>query len=172
MFENWKLMDFAPGEGREQGVFKVDYDDRGWLDVPVPGDVHRALLAAGRIPDPFYDRNEPEVAWMERREFWYRTRFQATGGAPEKDERVLLTFSGLDTYAVIYLNGNVLGRSQNMFHEAVFNVTNKLEWGKGNVLAVRFDPPLNKIDPNNPFKSTWGRNPERVRMRKAQFGYG
>ncbi len=172
MFEHWKLMDFAPGEGRDQGVFQVDYNDSGWIDAPVPGDAHHALIAAGRIPDPFYDRNEPEVAWMEGREFWYRTRFQATGGAPEKDERVLLTFHGLDTYAVIYLNGSVLGRSQNMFHEVVFNVTNKLGWGKENVLAVRFDPPLFKIDTNNPFKSTWGRNPERVFMRKAQFGYG
>ena len=49
---------------------------------------------------------------------------------------------------------------------------NKLKWGQENTLAVRFDPPLSKLDPNNPFKSTWGRNPERVYMRKAQFGYG
>ncbi len=172
MFEMWKLMDFAPGEGKEQGVFEAGFDDRDWLDVPVPGDVHRALLAAGRIPDPFYDRNEGEVAWMEQREFWYRTRFFASGGAPDKDERVLLTFHGLDTYAMIYLNGKLLGRSQNMFHEAVFNVSSKLEWGKQNTLVVRFDPPMSKIDPNNSFKSTWGRNPERVYMRKAQFGYG
>ena len=172
MFEHWKLMDFAPGEGREQAVFQPQYADSQWVEIAVPGDVHRALLAAGRIPDPFYDRNESEVAWMEQREFWYRTTFQPTGGAPAPDERVLLTFHGLDTYAVIYLNGNLLGRSQNMFHEAVFDVTNKLNWGQENTLAVRFDPPLSKLDADNPFKSTWGRNPERVFMRKAQFGYG
>ncbi len=138
----------------------------------MPGDVHRALLAAGRIPDPFYDRNETEVAWMEQREFWYRTKFMASGGAPGPEERVLLTFHGLDTFAILYLNGNLLGRSQNMFREAVFDVSNKLKWGQENTLAVRFDPPLSKVDPDNPFKSTWGRNPERVFMRKAQYGYG
>ncbi|NLG96326.1 MAG: glycoside hydrolase family 2 protein [Chloroflexi bacterium] len=172
MFETWKLMDFAPGEGRELGVFQPDFDDSGWMDVPVPGDVHRALIAAGRIPDPFYDQNEKEAAWMEEREWWYRCTFKATGGAPKEDERVLLTFHGLDTYAVLYLNGSLLGRSENMFHEAVFNVTNKLRWGQNNTLAVRFDPPLKRLNPENPFKSTWGRNPDRVFMRKAQFGYG
>lgn len=171
MFETWKLMDFAPGEGREKAVFQPDFDDSGWYDAPVPGDVHRALIAAGRIPDPFYDRNEGEAAWMEEREFWYRTRFPG-GPVPDRDERVLLTFHGLDTYAVIYLNGSLLGRSQNMFREAVFDVTGKLLWGKENTLAVRFDPPLSKLDPQETFRSTWGRNPERVFMRKAQFGYG
>ena len=34
------------------------FDDSGWLPVDVPGDVHRALIAAGEIEDPFYDRNE------------------------------------------------------------------------------------------------------------------
>ena len=171
MFELWKVMDFAPGEGREKEVFQPGFDDGGWYDVPVPGDVHRAYMAAGRIPDPFYDQNEAEVAWMEQREFWYRTKFRP-GGTPAKDERVILTFHGLDTYTVIYLNGSLLGRSQNMFREAIFDVTNKMLWGQENTLAVRFDPPLGKLNPDEPFRSTWGRNPERVFIRKAQFGYG
>ncbi len=172
MFETWKLKDYAPGEGRDAGAFQPDFDDQDWLDIAVPGDVHRTLVAAGRIPDPFFGENEVEAAWMEEREWWYRTRFRAEGGSPAKDERALLTFHGLDTYAVLYLNGNLLGRSQNMFRETVFDVSNKLKWGQVNTLVVRFDPPLKYVDPNNSFKSTWGRNPERVYMRKAQFGYG
>lgn len=172
MFETWKLMDFAPGEGREQGAFREEYPDQDWLDISVPGDVHRTLIAAGRIPDPFYDQNEAEAAWMEEREWWYRVKFRPAGSAPEENERVLLTFHGLDTYTVLYLNGNLLGRTQNMFREAVFDVSRKLKWGSENTLVVRFDPPLRHLDPENPFQSTWGRNPERVYMRKAQFGYG
>lgn len=171
MFELWKLRDFTPGEGREAGAFKPEFDDSDWLEVPVPGDVHRALIAAGKIPDPFVDQNENEVTWMEQREWWYRTRFRVPGGPLQSDERLLLVFHGVDTYAVFYLNGNLLGRHQNMFREAVFDVTNKLKPGE-NLLVARFDPPLSKVDPNNPFKSWWGRNPERVYMRKAQFGYG
>src|SRR5260370_11291077 len=75
MFEQAKLQDFAPGEGVQAGAQHETFDDRGWIDVAVPGDVHRALLAAGRIADPFYDRNEELCAWMEEREWWYRQRF-------------------------------------------------------------------------------------------------
>ena len=171
MFKHWKIMDFSPGEGRQKEVYRADYDDTLWIETEVPGDVHSTLIAAGRIPDPFYDRNEREAAWMEKREFWYRGKFQP-GSAPAKDERVLLTFHGLDTFAIIYLNGVLLGRAQNMFREFVFDVTGKLHWGKTNTLAVRFDPPSTRITPENDFRSTWGRNPERVFMRKAQFGYG
>ena len=170
MFESWKLQDFGPGEGKEQNAQAADFDDSGWMDISAPGDVYKALMAAGRIPDPYYDRNENEVRWVEDREWWYRTKFRSPAKA-DPDERLLLVFKGLDTYAVVYLNGSLLGRSQNMFHEAVFNVTNKFQPGE-NTLAVRFDPPLSKVDPDNPFKSYWGRNPERVYMRKAQFGYG
>jgi beta-mannosidase len=172
MFESWKVQDFAPGEGREPGAFKEDFPDQGWLDISVPGDVHRALISAGRIPDPFYDRNETSVAWMEEREWWYRVKFRPSGGVPGDDERVILAFHGLDTYCVLYLNGAVLGRAQNMFREHIFDVTQKMRWGEENTLAVRFDPPLKHVAPDNPFKSSWGRNPERVYMRKAQFGFG
>ena len=30
------------------------------------------LIAAGRIPDPFYAENETACAWIEEREWWYR----------------------------------------------------------------------------------------------------
>jgi beta-mannosidase len=65
LFDLWKLQDFAPGEGVRAGAQQPDFDDAGWIDVPVPGDVHQALIDAGRIEDPFYDRNEEKCAWIE-----------------------------------------------------------------------------------------------------------
>lgn len=171
MFNHWKLADFAPGEGVAQGAFEQEYDDRRWMDVPVPGDVHRALIAAGRIPDPFYDRNELECAWVEDREWWYRLRFDGPSEPLEPDERLKLIFHGLDTFVTIWLNGQELGRHQNMFREAVFDVTGQVHIGQPNTLALCFDRPLDHVDTTDEFLS-WGRNPERVFMRKAQFGFG
>jgi len=51
MFEKWKLKGFTPGEGKAQGASLADYDDSNWLDVEAPGDVHRTLVRAGRLPD-------------------------------------------------------------------------------------------------------------------------
>ena len=171
MFDNWKLADFAPGEGVPQGAFEEGYDDGQWVDIPVPGDVHRALMAAGRIKDPFYDRNELECAWVEDREWWYRLRFDGPSEPLKPDERLTLVFHGLDTFVTLWLNGEKLGQHQNMFREAVFDVTRRLRIGQPNTLALCFDRARDHVDTASGFQS-WGRAPDRVFMRKAQFGFG
>ena len=162
------VKDYAGGEGLAAGAAAPVHPEDGWTPVPVPGDVHRALVAAGCIEDPFYDRNEDGVRWIEDREWWYRARFE--GGAPAAaDERVRLVFGGLDTYAAVYLNGEELGRHANMFREAVFDVTGRVR--DDNLLAVRFDPPIDHVGP--PLEGQWSpTDHDRVWMRKAQYGYG
>ncbi len=49
MFESWKLTDFAPREGVALGAYADQHAAVGWIDAPVPGDLHQALVAAGRI---------------------------------------------------------------------------------------------------------------------------
>jgi beta-mannosidase len=156
-----EVCDFAPGEGSANGTER-------WVPVDVPGDVHTALVAAGRIEDPFYDRNEDDCAWMEEREWWYRARFDGPEPAAA-DERLRLVFHGLDTYATVFLNGQELGRHANMFREASFDVTGRVR--AENTLVIRFDPPLQHAGPRDP--EQWSSTPaERVWMRKAQYGFG
>jgi beta-mannosidase len=170
MFERWKLRDYAPGEGFSAGAFRDHINDAHWLDVPVPGDVHRALMASGHIEDPFYDRNEDRCAWIEDREWWYRIRFDGPKKPLQLDERLRLVLHGLDTFATVWLNGEEIGRHANMFREAVFDVGGRVRFGEENTLAILFDRPLDHAGEEHP--DQWGRNPERVFMRKAQFGFG
>src|ERR671921_1786949 len=170
MFDRWKLRNYAPGEGFSAGAFKDRLDDGHWLDVPVPGDVHSALMASGHIEDPFYDRNEVRCAWIEDREWWYRIRFDGPTKPLQPDERLRLVFHGLDTFATLWLNGEEIGRHANMFREAVFDVGGRVRFGEVNTLAILFDRPLDHAGEEHP--DQWGRNPERVFMRKAQFGFG
>ena len=75
-----------------------------WVKAVVPGGVHESLLAAGRIAHPYRDDNEASVRWIEERDWWYRAEFDAPVDlAP--DERLRLTFLGLDTVVEIWLNG-------------------------------------------------------------------
>src|SRR5512147_511952 len=104
MIGGWRLQDFAPGVGLQREAQLPACDDHDWLPVAVPGDVHQALIAAGRIPHPFYDRNEAECGWVQRREWWYRTTVEGPS-APAFDERIRLIFHGLDTLATVWLNG-------------------------------------------------------------------
>ncbi|MBJ7597314.1 glycoside hydrolase family 2 protein [Candidatus Nephthysia bennettiae] len=170
MFETGKLTDFAPGEGERARAFAEDHPDGSWLEVSVPGDVHTTLLAAGRLKDPFYGQQEEEAAWVEDREWWYRFSFEGPETPPEPDERLLLVLHGLDTFVTLWLNGERLGEHRNMFREAVFDVTPQLRAGAANTLALCFHPPLRQELPAAP--DPWGRNQERVGMRKAQYGYG
>jgi hypothetical protein len=39
-------------------------------------DTHRALLAAGRLADPYGDGGENACRWVEDREWWWRARFE------------------------------------------------------------------------------------------------
>jgi beta-mannosidase len=167
----WAVRDFTPGAGNAAGAHLPTFvADDNWIAIPVPGDVHRALIDAGRIPDPFYDRNETACAWMEEREWWYRVHFDVPATLVGDEVRQELEFHGLDTFATIYLNGDVLGEHHNMFRPVVFDDTRRQQRGARNTLAVRFDPPLQRIVGKT--QSAWGRNPERTPMRKAQFGYG
>jgi beta-mannosidase len=170
LFENGKLIDFAPGEGERINAFAEEHQDSTWLDVCVPGDVHTALLEAGRLPDPFYGQQEEEAAWVEEREWWYRFAFQGPEPAAGPDERLVLVCHGLDTFVTLWLNGHRLGQHRNMFREAAYDVTRQVRPGATNTLVLCFHPPLRQelLAPPLP----WGRNQERVSMRKAQFGYG
>ena len=119
-----KLQDFAPGGGLQAGAHQEQHDDTAWIDVPVPGDAHSgALIAAGRLADPFYDRNEAHCTWMEGREWWYRLRLTVRDAGAAADERLLLILHGVDTFATDWLNGRKLGRSANMFRPAIFDLT-------------------------------------------------
>jgi beta-mannosidase len=143
LLSTWKLQDFGPGEGVAQGAHTAPFDHSGWIDIAAPGDVHRTLIAAGRIADPFHDRGDLECTWMEQREWWYRQTFEGPAAAAP-DERLLLVFHGLDTFATVWLNGERLGTHRNMFRPAVFDVTGRLRSGQPNTLALCFDRPLER----------------------------
>lgn len=171
MLDLWKLKDFDLGEGVTAKAYEPGPLTEDWIDVEVPGDVHTALIAAGRIDDPYYDTNELDCAWVEDREWWYRTTFTGPDGLGP-DERLELVFEGLDTYATVWLNGVELGRTENMFREHVFDITSAV--AGENTVAVRFDPPLVAVagKPVPSYGMTMGAEPAKALMRKAQYGYG
>jgi len=166
--DDWELLDFDPGKG------DANSDAEGWMPVPAPGDTYLALIAAGRLDHPFKARNEDAAAWVRDREWWWRTTFVAP--SPSPDTVTELVFDGLDTFASIYLDGGLLGRTDNMFRRYAFDISERLRPGEQHRLTIRFDPPaLAVIDRPLP---VWSAFTDRVsrskrnQMRKAQFGWG
>jgi beta-mannosidase len=174
MLSQWRMKDFDVGAGLAARAFDADAQTADWTPVSAPGDTYLALQAAGRLPDPFADQNEAACAWVVDREWWWRCDFDAP--VVRDGERVLLRFLGLDTFAKVWLNGEVLGDTDNMFRAYDFDVTDKLCADAPNRLAVRFDPPADRLKdiavpvvagypPDEP-------KTKRTLVRKAQFGWG
>ncbi len=82
--------------------------------MAVPGDIMSALLAAGEILDPYYDRNELDLQWIGR-EDWELVREIELEPEFLAHERVFVQFEVLDTIAEVRVNGEVLGTGSNMF---------------------------------------------------------
>jgi len=111
-------------------------DSSAWLPATVPGTVHTDILAAGRIPDPLRGDHEAELAWIEDGTWVYR-REMDVDAALLREERVELVFEGLDTWAVVRLNGEVVLEAANMFRTWRVDVRDRLREGS-NTLTVRF----------------------------------
>ena len=122
--------------GRWQ-VRQADKTEESWLPATVPGCVHTDLLAAGEIPDPFYRDNELQVLWVGEADWLYRRAFDVPETFLAHDQ-VLLRGAGLDTLATIWINGQEIGRADNMFRVWEFDVKAYLRPGT-NEIAIRFD---------------------------------
>jgi len=123
------------------GAWEVsDAASNDWFAATVPGSIHTDLLAAKRIPDPFFGTNESKVQWIGERDWTYRRSFDVSENFL-KQEHVLLHCDGLDTLATIEINGEKIGATDNMFRTWEFNVKKLLKAGV-NTIEVRFDSVL------------------------------
>jgi len=170
----WRVKDFDVGAGEVARAFEAVADGGDWIDATAPGDIYLALHAAGRAPHPFEGMNEGACAWVADREWWWRASFEVQ--PPSIGERLTLTFLGLDTLATLWLNGEVIGRSENMFTPAQFDVTTRVRTDQPNEIAIRFTPTSTlPVDPDMPEWASMS-NPmsvtKRNLVRKAQFGWG
>lgn len=165
----WKVKDYPPDDKPSHEIAQPDYVDYFWIETNVPADVHTILKDNHLIEDPFYAHNDLKCRWVEEKEWWFRKTFQWEP-AQNKNERQVLTFHGLDTFATIYLNGLEVGSTENMFIAHSFDVTRLLDTGR-NTLAVKFDPVAKHV--GDKIKYHWsGFSKERIWTRKMQSQYG
>jgi len=115
------------------------YDERGWLDATVPGEIHLDLMKHGLLDDPYVGTNVFKARWVEECVWHYRRMFDAPTMA--LSGRAVLKFDGIDLTSIIYLNGEEIGRHNNAFMPCLIDVTGKLK-PKDNELLVRVESGL------------------------------
>jgi len=140
----------------------------------VPGCVHLDLMRAGLLEDPFLSDAELRVKWVGETE-WSWKRKVDLGVLPKPGEgiRRQLVFEGLDTFAEVYIDGELLGKPDNMFHAHRFDLPDNLN-GPGHQLEVRFDSALGHVnrlaEQKGPVFDSFGWY--RGWARKAGYSYG
>ncbi len=103
------------------------------IDGNVPGDALLDLSANGFLPDDlFMGTNSTKTYAFEGYGWWYKTTFKK----PENfgNERIFLRFEGVDCVAQYYLNGKLIGTSENMFIAHEFDITDDIS--EQNTLTV------------------------------------
>ena len=114
-----------------------------WIQTNVPGEVHVALLQAGRIPDPFVMDNELSVQWVAEADWEYRGLVDVSESLFAQ-EKIWLSFNGLDTLAQVTLNGKPLGEAKNAFRTYHWEVSEILKPGE-NEVHILFRSPVEYI---------------------------
>ncbi|MCF3640087.1 glycoside hydrolase family 2 protein [Rhizobium sp. TRM95111] len=102
--------------------------------MPVPGDVHSALVAAGHIPEPYAGRNERNVRWVAAKDWSIERSFAVT---PEMLEGSwYLDIGSIDTVASVYVNGVLVQDTDNCFRRYRPDVTEALQAGENTLRIV------------------------------------
>ena len=141
-----------------------------WNKAQVPGCVHSDLLANKMIPDPFYSTNETQLQWIENENWEYKSSFKLSA-KDLKSERIEMIFEGLDTYANVYLNQELILSANNMFRSYSIDVKKYLKSGN-NTLLVIFESAVKK-GKDEAIKLPYTLpGDEKVFTRKAQYQYG
>ncbi len=105
-------------ENEGAGRHKADYDDSTWHDKSVPG-----------IEDPAPDR------YMDGA--WYRRHFTVPADAAGK--YVKLMFEAANYFTDVWINGKWIGCHEGGYTPFAFDVSQCLNYGQDNVIAVRVD---------------------------------
>ncbi|MBK7427733.1 MAG: DUF4982 domain-containing protein [Saprospiraceae bacterium] len=149
--QSWKF-----SKGDFASAFKADFDDASWESVKVPHD--------WAIYGPFDKEIDKQVVKIEQNNekvatektgrtgalpfigtAWYRTKVSIPVNA--MDKQIFLSFDGAMSNAVVYVNGYKIGNWPYGYSYFYFDLSDVLETGKENVIAVRLE--------NQAFSSRW-----------------
>ncbi|MFC5404301.1 glycoside hydrolase family 2 protein [Cohnella soli] len=134
----WDLYYFPQGEldiARPAGLQAAGLKP---IQAAVPGNVELDLCSAGLLPDPYVGENIHLLKKYETFEWWYQREFSVESIST----RLELVFHGVDCLATYWLDGQEIGRSDNMLIEHRFGVTDLLQPGRVHVLTVRLQSPV------------------------------
>ena len=158
--KNWKL---RVNGSNEHITAKTE------IPASVPGDITWDMYLAGIIDNPYYALNHKKIGWITELDYTYSTKFDASEviGSDE----AMLSFHSVDLFSEIYLNGILLGKTENAFLRYDFDVKKHLK-PKDNLLEVKMFSTVEAMKKINCEGYFGVFNVPRLFLRKAQCHFG
>jgi beta-mannosidase len=160
--EPWRVRGFLGDEWQHHRVWGPLREPDAWLPARVPGSVVDDLWRANVVPDPYAGLNTRAIEWVADRCWAYRHEFRLQPPAPGR--QAFLCLDGVDHSAVVYLDGQELGRVDGMFVATRFEVTELLRASPDHVLVIVVEPA--------PASEPQVGETSRVRVHKSRMTYG
>jgi beta-mannosidase len=134
-------MRFSPSKSTSLDVWEIGSAPSGVVDHPDALARESMRWVAGRAPGTVASALRAAGEWelgnarsFDANDWWYRCRFESAASSARRI--AMLELGGLATIADVWLNGEHLLRSENMFHEHAIDVSGRVR--STNELAIRF----------------------------------
>ncbi|WP_428329304.1 beta-galactosidase GalA [Mucilaginibacter sp.] len=122
--------------GYGDGAAAPGFDDRAWrkLDLPHDWTVELGFSPQASLSHGFkaIGRNFPDVSVG-----WYRKTFKIP--ASDLGRQISIAFDGVFRNSIVWINGHYLGTEQSGYNSFEYNISEYLNYGGENVIAVRVD---------------------------------
>lgn len=122
--------------GYGDGAASANFDDRGWRKLDLPHDwcVELPFDKRGGYSHGYkaLGRHFPENSVG-----WYRRSFLIAGS--DLGKRIFVEFDGVFRNSIVWVNGFYLGNEQSGYGGFTYDISDYLNYGGTNVLAVRVD---------------------------------
>ncbi len=110
-----------------------------WLEMGQKGSVQETFFRLGELPDPFVEKNEELYQWMENYQWTFRSRIEISEEMLNSDF-IDLDFHNVDTYADIYFNDSLIGKTDNAFHPYSYHIKRGAKVGVNHIKVVFTSP--------------------------------
>ena len=122
--------------GYGDGASALDFDDRSWRNLDLPHDwvVEQPFDSLGSHSHGYkaVGRNFPDASVG-----WYRKSFSIDKA--DEGKQIFIDFDGVSRDAKVWVNGFYLGNEPSGYQSFSHNITELLNYGGENVIAVRAD---------------------------------
>ncbi len=148
----WTIKDFEFGMGMWKPTFRILLVDpppdsiqltTDAIRAEVPGCVRKALMKAGRIPDPYIEEQAKQSLWVEEKEWWFVRNFEVPQSW--KGKLVSLECNMINYRADVWINQIWCGVTEGNYLRLKMDVEQALKYGETNIITIRIRLPGNSI---------------------------